>query len=200
MHMHCKVGFKRGRRLVYQLRQNVERLRAPERLSRTNSTADKSVYHLLTPNISTSHLLWRYLLQMAEPYRVFVVTDRDYGKRLTELAGAGPVWIVDTPVNRTAAQQIWTADPKRSNLEGITTFKFREDSSPEDVLINELDTIDLHHGAYSADPPYTVLDVIGTAISPRVKAELAQLGFNEFQETSEGFRALRPIPSEGTAR
>jgi hypothetical protein len=134
---------------------------------------------------------------MTEPYRVFVVLDRDYGHRLSELAQKGPVWIVDTPANRTVAQQIWAADPNRTHLEGVTTFKFREGSPPEDILINELDTIDLHHGAYSANPPYTVLDVIGTTITARLKAELAQLGFDEFQETPQGFRAVRPMPTEG---
>jgi hypothetical protein len=136
---------------------------------------------------------------MTEPYRVFVVVDRDYGQRLSELAQTGPVWIVDTAVNRTVAQQIWAADPNRSHLKGVTTFKVPEDSSSEDILIDELDTIDLHHGTYSANPPYTVLDVIGAAITARVKVELAQFGFDEFQETKEGFRAVRPIPTDGTS-
>jgi hypothetical protein len=46
---------------------------------------------------------------MTEPYRVFVVVDREYGERLAELAQTGPVWIVDTPANRSVAQQIWAA-------------------------------------------------------------------------------------------
>jgi hypothetical protein len=71
-------------------------------------------------------------------------------------------------------------------LEGITTFKFSDGSSPEDVPVNELNTIDLHHGTDSANPPYTVLDVIGTAITPRIKTALAQLGFDEFQEIPQG--------------
>ena len=93
---------------------------------------------------------------MAEAYRVFVVVDREYGERLSGIAPKEPVWIVDTPNNRAAAQKIWAADMKRGHLEGVTTFKVGEDCSREDALINELSTIDLHHGAYSADPPYTV--------------------------------------------
>jgi hypothetical protein len=138
----------------------------------------------------------RYFVPLTEPYRVFVVVDRDYGQGLSELAQKGPVWIVDTLANRTVAQQIWVADPNRSHLEGVTTFKGAEGSSSEDILINELDTIDLHHGSYSANPPYTMLDVIGTAITARVKAELAQFGFNDFQEAPQGFRAVRPIPTD----
>jgi hypothetical protein len=55
-------------------------------------------------------------------------------------------------------------------------------------------TIDLHHGTYSANLPYTVLDVIGTAITARLKAELGEYGFGNFQETARGFRAVRTVP------
>lgn len=94
-------------------------------------------------------------MAMTQPYRVFVVLDRDYGQRLAELAETGPVWIVDTPANRSVAQEIWAARPNRSHLDGVTTFKAPKDASSEDILIDELDTIDLHHGTHSASPPYT---------------------------------------------
>ena len=123
---------------------------------------------------------------MTQPYRVFVVVDRDYGQHLTELAKAGPVWIADTPVNRSLAQEIWASHPNRSHLEGVTTFKVSDGTSSEDILINELDRIDLHHDVYSANPPYTVLDVIGTAITARLKAELKEFGFDDFQEQPNG--------------
>ena len=132
---------------------------------------------------------------MTNTYRVFIVLDREYGDRLSELARSGPVWIVDTPLNRAAAQKIWTVDVNRSHLEGVTTFKMGDGSSPQDAFINELDTIDLHHGTYSADPPYTVLEVIGTPISERIKAELSRFGFDEFQATVEGFHTVRPVPN-----
>jgi len=137
-----------------------------------------------------------YLLAMPEPYRIFVVVDREYGERLGKLAQTGPVWIVDTPANRSVAQQIWVANPNRSHPNGVTTFKFGETSSSEDILVNELDAIDLHHGTHSANPPYTVLEVIGAGISARLKVELSQFGFDEFQETAQGFRAMRPMPTE----
>lgn len=133
---------------------------------------------------------------MTEPHRVFVVLDREYGERLAELVKTGPVWILDTPENRSVAQQIWAARPNPGHLEGVTTFKFPHDSSSEDILINELDTIDLHHGSYSANPPYTVIEVIGTAISERVRASLAEFGFDQFEATPHGFRAIRPLPKD----
>ncbi len=137
---------------------------------------------------------------MAEAYRIFVVLDRGYGKRVSELARTGPVWIVDTALNRVAAAEVWAAHPDRSHLDGVTTFKAGDGCSPEDTLVNHLDTIDLHHGSYSADPPYSVLEVIGVEVSERVKAELSQFGFNEFEATAEGFSAVRPLPSHNASR
>jgi hypothetical protein len=133
---------------------------------------------------------------MAEAYRIFVVLDRDYGEGLSTLVQTGPVWIVDTPLNRAAAQACWSANPNHNHLNGVTTFRFGTESSPEDILINELDTIDLHHGTYSANPPYTVIEAIGTSISEKLKSKLSEFGFNQFEATPQGFRALRPMPND----
>src|ERR1019366_3909839 len=130
---------------------------------------------------------------MAAGYRVFVVVDKEYGERICELARTGPAWIIDTPVNRAAAQKMWAERPHASHLDGVTTFKSQA-SVPEDALVNELDMIDLHHGCYSADPPYTVLEVVGASATESVKAELGQYGFNEFCSTTAGFLAVRPVP------
>jgi len=133
---------------------------------------------------------------VTEAYRVFVVLDREYGDRLHDLSRSGPAWIVDTPANRITAQKIWSTHPNRSHLEGVTTFKTDAKSSTEDILINELDMIDLHHGTYSADPPYIVLEVIGASISERLRTKLSQFGFNEFRQTSQGFQAVRTASEE----
>jgi hypothetical protein len=144
------------------------------------------------------HTIWvePEFLQLIDPYRVFIVLDREYGERLSGLAEKSPVWIIDTPNNRAVAQVIWSANPSRSHLDGVTTFKAGKDSSPEDALIQQLETIDLHHGVYSANPPYTVVEVIGTGITERAKAEFAEFGFDQFEPTPLGFRASRPLPQE----
>lgn len=61
---------------------------------------------------SWKHTIWvePEYLQFIDPYRVFVVLDREYGEQLSELAEKSPVWIVDTPKNRrTRAAAIWKA-------------------------------------------------------------------------------------------
>ena len=134
---------------------------------------------------------------MAEGPRVFVVLDRAYGDRLVGLAQAGPVWVVDALPNRSAAEGFWAANPALTHLNGITAFKFETDSSPEEILMNELDTIDLHHGMYSANPPYAVIEVIGASLAEMVKGKLSEFGFSEFEATSEGFRAVRLLKADG---
>jgi hypothetical protein len=112
---------------------------------------------------------------------------------LAKLPAGVPVWILDTPINRDVAQRLWKDRPQESHLTGITTFEDSGYSSGEDLLVPKLDTIDLHHGSHSANPPYTVLEVLGTPLNDRIKAELSQYGFDEFHSNSVGFCAIRPV-------
>jgi hypothetical protein len=135
------------------------------------------------------------LFEMSAPYKVCVVVDRSFGERLTELPRGVPVWIVDTPSNKPVAQRLWKERPSETHLTGITTFKDMESSSPEELMIEELGSIDLHHGAYSADPPYTVLEILGARLTDNAKHALAAYGFVEFHEHSTGFTASRGEPA-----
>jgi len=132
---------------------------------------------------------------MASPYKVYVVVDRQFGERLNELERGAPVWIVDSPYNMPVVKRLWQSRPHESHLSGITSFADSESSSPEELFLEELDMIDLHHGAHSAAPPYAVLQVIGVPPTARIKEELAKYGFREFQDNVVGFVAKR----EGTS-
>jgi hypothetical protein len=129
------------------------------------------------------------------PYSVSVVLDREFGQRVRELLEAGPVWIVDSPANRDSAQKIWAEFPERDHLDGVTVFKTPADHDAAQVLIDEMQTIDMHHGVYSADPAYTVIHVIGCELRPEVQEKLAEFGFDSFNRTPEGFTAARPLPA-----
>jgi hypothetical protein len=128
----------------------------------------------------------------AAPYKVYVVVDREFGEKLAELEPSEPVWIVDTPTNKPVAQRFWSERPGESHLIGITTFNDLSTLSPEEMLLDHLDTIELHHGSHSADPPYTVIEVFGTQLTPNAKNVLSEYGFNTFHVTSMGFTASRP--------
>jgi hypothetical protein len=127
----------------------------------------------------------------AVPYKVYVVVDRAFGEKLAELERGVPVWIVDTPTNKPVAQRFWNERPDESHLTGITTFNDLNSLSPEEMLLGHLDTIELHHGSHSADPPYTVIEVFGTQLTASAKNGLSEYGFNAFHITSTGFTASR---------
>lgn len=130
----------------------------------------------------------------AVPYKVFVVVDREFGEKLAELERGVPVWIVDTPTNKPVAQRFWNERPDESHLTGITTFNDLNSLSPEDMFLGHLDTIELHHGSCSVDPPYTVIEVLGMPLTDKAKSQLSECGFNEFHITSTGFKASRLKP------
>lgn len=132
---------------------------------------------------------------MADSYKVCVVVDRNFGERLAAIPRGTPVWIVDTPSNRPVAHRLSKERPDETNLTGITTFDDMESSSAEELLIAELDSINMHHGGYSADPPYTVLEILGTPLTDSAKDALAAYAFEEFHEDSTGFTAIRREPA-----
>src|SRR5579859_6738140 len=124
---------------------------------------------------------------MNKGHKVIVIVDPDFGKKLRKLEPGVAVWIIDTPENASIVRELWKERPSPSHLTGITTFCAEAKDSPEDTLINELDTIDLHHGKYSSNPPYSKIEVIGANLSEKNRSALAQYGFQEFCLTPSGF-------------
>jgi len=131
----------------------------------------------------------------AIPYKVYVVVDRNFGAQLNEIERGVPVWIVESQDNKPVVQRLWQERTFESHFEGITIFADSAGLSAEEILLGELDTIDLHHGIHSANPPYTVLEIVGVNLTVSIKTELVSLGFDDFQTTSTGFIATRPEPS-----
>jgi hypothetical protein len=120
-----------------------------------------------------------------------VILDPDYGERLREVPSGQPTWITMSPVNEPVIRSLWALRSDSSQLTGITGFSYQKDASPADRFLQELDTIDLHHGPYSSDAPYTELEVVGAQLTPSVRSALAKIGFSEFRNTPSGFIALR---------
>jgi hypothetical protein len=126
-----------------------------------------------------------------EPYRVYVIVDPTFGARLRTIPAEEPVWIVDTDSNRLAYETVGKERQSQGIAVDLSSFKVDLKASPEEWLISEITTIDLHHGAMSHDPPWSVINVIGTPWSERIRSELAQLGFNQHKDTPEGFIARK---------
>jgi hypothetical protein len=124
-----------------------------------------------------------------KPYMVHVIVDPAFGQRLREIPVGEPIWIADTEVNRPAYKMVETERNPESYLVGLTCFKVDAKNSPEDWLISEIATIDLHHGEMSHAPPWSIINVIGAKWSNRIRDELAKFGFDKHEDTADGFKA-----------
>jgi len=125
------------------------------------------------------------------PHRVHVVVDPNFGDRLTELPPDDPAWIVDSAHNTPVAHRLRRERPSGPEFGGITTFSGYDSATPEQNLLAELDTIDLHHGHYSASPPYSTLVVVGASPTSELRERLARLGFEIMTTSSTGFISTR---------
>ena len=130
---------------------------------------------------------------MAEPYRVAIVVDRHFGPRLAELAKRLHVWVCDSPGNRPAVEAIWRdrGEGKYNIDSGVTILDCAPDEAVEDALANIIGTVDEHHGQYSHDPPWSVIEVIGCGPSPRVRTAFAEYGAEVTDLKPDRFEARR---------
>jgi hypothetical protein len=58
-------------------------------------------------------------------------------------------------------------------------------------FLSILGTVEEHHGAYSHDPPLSVLQVVGIEPSAAAIEELAAYGFGRIEPSDDGFIARR---------
>lgn len=129
---------------------------------------------------------------------VAVVVDREFGERLLPLVQRFHVWVCDTPVNRTAAEKAWESISPGAvwNEAGATIFKVSENDNPEDMVLDRLTDVDLHHGEYSHDPAWSVIEVYGSKPTAALRQALQEFGVDKFRETPDGFVCSRPLTEE----
>jgi hypothetical protein len=114
----------------------------------------------------------------------------DFGAQLPSLAEQFHVWVVDTPVNRRAAEALWGIGPG-DRTHGVTTFKLYEGESIESSVVNLLPVIDEHHGLGDSWATNIVLEVLGVPLTARLRSALDALGPFDLLERSDGFAATR---------
>lgn len=128
---------------------------------------------------------------MTEPYKVFLIVDPVYGETLAALPPHVPVWIIESELNSPVVERLRQERTEESHLQGITTFKIKPNSTSEEQAICMLEQVDLHHGEFSADPPYSILEVIGCIVTEEMRQELQEYGFGISEITGAGFIATR---------
>jgi hypothetical protein len=119
-----------------------------------------------------------------------IVLDPEFGERLLTVANEMPVWIVDTPINRSWAERVWSS-ANVADRGAVTTFSVNPNQPAEYWCRDILPMIDLHHGKHSQRPAYSAVDVLGTQLTPRLRKIFAEYGFKTLTERPDGFRASR---------
>jgi hypothetical protein len=133
---------------------------------------------------------------MAVPHRVAIVVDPEFADRLAALSSRLHVWVCDTPANRAAAQSIWGDDPIYDLESGVTTFEFAPDASRPEVVEAVLGDVDLHHGEFSHDPPWSVIEVVGCSSTDSLSAAFAAFGAKLSPTGGDTCEARRKVGNE----
>lgn len=126
------------------------------------------------------------------PSIVHVIVAPDYGEGLRDLPADEAAWVADTSTNHPVIRSIWessSVEPNLGHLTGITSFPVAVDKTPEDWFLGILDVVEEHHCEYSQTPPYSILRVIGTGLTPSIRAELESYDFVKFEDLPDGFVA-----------
>src|SRR3954447_9313769 len=109
---------------------------------------------------------------------VAIVFAPDFSARLHQLAFHTPVWIMETPANRAAAEEAWLRRQEWPHID-VTLFQYAHDWR------SLFAQIVLRHEAVDS------LDIIGAPPDDEMRTALAEEGFQRIQETAEGIRARK---------
>lgn len=121
---------------------------------------------------------------------VLIGLTPEVASRLEGLSKTADVWIVRTPETERAAERV-RSHPSSSSQSGEASITlFNGSGNPEDDLAWVIDETELHHGLAS-DPasPVSVIRVIGTGPTSRVRSVLATYNFTDIESEPDGFVA-----------
>lgn len=119
---------------------------------------------------------------------IAIVLDADFGAQLHELASRIPVWIVDTPGNRSSIESEWTRRRRDGAERELNVFRMIDGLSQSDHIAALLRTIDQQHGPSADDGPFATLLIIGAPVAAAPLAAIRAIGGGAAVETDNGFR------------
>ncbi len=108
---------------------------------------------------------------------VAIVFAEDFSAQLEKLSFHTPVWLVDTPENRNAAEEAWQRAIEWPHI-SVTLFR-------SDEWQALLDQIALEKRAVEA------IEIVGAPLTPAARGALEAAGYGRFEETASGFRVRR---------
>ncbi len=121
-------------------------------------------------------------------YGVAIVIGSAFSN-LEELAKQMHVWAPESPEYASIAERCKSAP--YSNEHGITFYYFDEFEEAEDTFLTLIETVDLHHGAFKHDPPWSFIEVHGVKPTPEISKALEELGVTNVKDLPDGFLAER---------
>ena len=110
--------------------------------------------------------------------RITIVVDEEFGARLDRQADLGPVWVVKSIANQTAAELFWNTTPDAPDQ--VTVFN-AEGDAPEEEVRSILDTVDLHH------PGWTAIEIVGAQPIATLVAVMREYSDGAVEATPDGF-------------
>jgi hypothetical protein len=119
------------------------------------------------------------------PRNVALIFVPDFSDRLEKTAFHTPVWLADTPANRTAAEDAWRAAVEWPHIH-VTLFRPPPGTPARDDWRSLVEQIDR-----GEKQKVDSLEVVGTPLSLVARAVLIGAGYTKFDETESGFRAKR---------
>jgi hypothetical protein len=127
---------------------------------------------------------------------LILVVDPSYSEQIDIAAQSAPLWIVSTPINRSACERAWKAKhhPDHREKGAITCYHTANPDNRTESLFGILDQLETHHGEVRGDvmrfPKGFVLEVIGIQSDEEIATALREFGFTSFFNTAGGFQAL----------
>jgi hypothetical protein len=128
---------------------------------------------------------------------LIVIVDPNYGDLLETAAKISPVWVVDSQINKTASNRLWSTHPSDDHRDtgAVTCFEVGDTQDRSGNLLNLVPTLEEHHGeihdARFSFPKGFVLEVIGLTPTDNVMNALREFGFSSFIEKPDGFQACK---------
>jgi hypothetical protein len=125
----------------------------------------------------------------ATQHRVALVLDPGYAEQIIGLSCKCHTWVVRSAANDAVVADLRQDNPAYSFDAGVTSFNGAE--TPEASFVTILGVVEEHHGAYSREPPLSVIEVVGLEPSGAVRGELDAYGFAQIELSENGFVARR---------
>ena len=118
------------------------------------------------------------------PRSIAIVFADDFSAQLEQLSFHTPVWLVDTPENRAAAEAAWQRAIEWPHI-SVALFRSPAVKPSRDDWRALLDQIALHERSVDA------IEIFGQALTNGARAALGDAGYERFEETASGFRVRR---------